>query len=46
MPDDTVATVELADLRKRYGPSPWALDGVTVTVFTVVFVELCVVPSA
>ena len=31
MPDDTVATVALTDLRKRYGSSPWALDGVTVS---------------
>jgi len=31
MPNDTVAELVLVDLRKRYGPSPWALDGVTVS---------------
>jgi ABC-2 type transport system ATP-binding protein len=31
MANDTVPRLEIRDLRKRYGSSPWALDGVTVS---------------
>jgi ABC-2 type transport system ATP-binding protein len=31
MPYDTAPRLEIGDLRKRYGSSPWALNGVTVS---------------